>query len=314
MRLIFAGTPEFSVPALNALRDAGHHIALVLSQPDRPAGRGLQGRASPVKKAALEQGIAIHQPVSLKSAEAQQPLKQAAADAMVVVAYGLILPQAVLDLPHLGALNIHASLLPRWRGAAPIQRAILAGDAASGVCIMQMDAGLDTGPVLLREPLALRPDETAGSLHDRLALLGAKLIVRALDGVMDKSLQPVPQSEQGASYAHKINKAEARIDWSRSAAEIERQVRAFDPAPGAVANLRGMDLKIWQAKAFAHPAEAPGTVIAVDADALIVACGGGALRISQLQRPGGRRLAAAEVLRGLVVAPGERFEIDRSAG
>jgi methionyl-tRNA formyltransferase len=312
MRLIFAGTPAFSVPTFHALRAAGHQIVLVLTQPDRPAGRRMQGRASPVKQAALEQGITVYQPVSLASPEAQQPLSAAVADAMIVVAYGLILPQAVLDLPSLGALNIHPSLLPRWRGAAPIQRAILAGDDASGVCIMQMDAGLDTGPVLLRESLAVAPDETAGSLHDRLAALGAELMVRALDAAKGGSLRPAPQPEQGATYAHKINKAEARIDWSRSAEQIERQVRAFDPAPGAVVRLRGKDLKIWQAKAIAHSIGAPGTVTNIDAEALTVACAHGALRISQLQRPGGRRLAAAEVLRGLALSPGERFETDSS--
>ncbi len=307
MRLVFAGTPGFAVAALEAVAAAGHSLAAVLTRPDRPAGRGLATGASPVKQAAERRGIPILQPATLKDATVQARLAEFAPDALVVAAYGLIVPQTVLDLPRLGALNVHASLLPRWRGAAPIQRALLAGDRVTGVCIMQMDAGLDTGPVLLREALPIAPQETGGTLHDKLAALGARLIVTALDGRARGTLRAAPQSSDGVTYAAKIEKRETHIDWSRTAAEAERQVRAFDPAPGAAARVRGADLKIWRA-GVADAGGAPGTVLAADADGLVVACADGALRVAELQRAGGRRLAAAAFLRGFPLAPGDRFE------
>jgi methionyl-tRNA formyltransferase len=307
MRIAFAGTPEFALPPLEALAAAGHGLVVVLTQPDRPAGRGLAAAASPVKQAAARRGIPVLQPPTLKDPAVQARLAELAPDALVVVAYGLILPQALLDIPRLGALNIHASLLPRWRGAAPIQRALLAGDPTTGVCIMQMDAGLDTGPVLLREALPITPADTAGTLRDRLAAVGARLIVAALDGLSRGALRPMPQPDEGVTYAAKIAKHETRLDWSRSAAEAERRVRAFDPAPGAAAHVRGVELKIWRA-AVVEGRGAPGAVIAADADGIVVACAEGALRLEALQRAGGRRLEAAAFLRGFALAPGDRFE------
>jgi len=307
MRLVFAGTPEFAVPALEALATAGHAIAAVLTQPDRPAGRGLGASASPVKQAAQRHGFMVLQPATLKDAAVQARLAELAPDAMIVAAYGLILPQAVLDIPRRGALNIHASLLPRWRGAAPIERALLAGDPVTGVCIMRMDAGLDTGPVLLRDALPITPQDTAGTLHDKLAALGARLLVAALDGLASGTLRPTPQSTEGVTYAAKIEKHETRLDWSRSAAEAERQVRAFNPVPGAGARAGGAELKIWRAEVVAARG-APGTVVAAGADGIVVACGDGALRLEELQRAGGRRLPAAAFLRGFPLAPGDRFK------
>jgi len=307
MRLVFAGTPEFAVPALDALAAAGHAIPAVLTRPDRPAGRGLAASASPVKQAAQRGGLPVLQPVTLKDAAVQARLVELAPDAMVIVAYGLILPQAVLDVPRLGALNVHASLLPRWRGAAPIQRALLAGDRVTGVCIMRMDAGLDTGPVLLRNELPITPQDTAGTLHDKLASLGARLIVAALDGLASGALRPTPQPTEGVTYAAKIEKHETRLDWSRSASEVERQVRAFNPAPGAGARMRGAELKLWRATVV-EARGAPGAVLAAGADGISVACGDGALRLEELQRAGGRRLPAAAFLRGFPLAPGDRFD------
>ena len=307
MRLVFAGTPEFAVPPLEALATAGHAIAAVLTRPDRPAGRGLVASASPVKQAAQRRGFPVLQPVTLKDAVVQARLAELAPDALVVAAYGLILPQAVLDIPRLGAVNVHASLLPRWRGAAPIERALLAGDPVTGVCIMQMDAGLDTGPVLLRDEVPITSEDTAGTLHDKLTVLGARLLVAALDGLASGALRPTPQPSEGVTYAAKIEKNETRLDWSRSASEAERQVRAFNPAPGAAARVRGAELKIWRA-AVVEARGAPGAVIAVGADGISVACGDGALRLDELQRAGGRRLPAAAFLRGFPLAPGDRFE------
>jgi len=307
MRLVFAGTPRFAVPALEALAAAGHEVAAVLTQPDRPAGRGLAAAAGPVKQAAQRRGVLVLQPPTLKDAAVQARLADLAPDALVVAAYGLILPQAVLDIPRLGALNIHASLLPRWRGAAPIERALLAGDPVTGVCIMQMDAGLDTGPVFLREELPITSGDTAGTLHDKLATLGARLLVAALDGLASGALRPTPQPTDGVTCAAKIEKHETRLDWSRSASEVERQVRAFNPAPGAGARLRGDELKIWRATVVATPG-APGAVLTAGADGISVACGDGALRLEELQRAGGRRLPAAAFLRGFPLAPGDRFE------
>ena len=294
MKLIFAGTPEFAAHALHAILSAGHQVALVLTQPDRPSGRGMGLRASPVKQLALERGIEVFQPMSLRDAAVQERLRAVAADAMVVAAYGLILPQVVLDLPRFGCLNIHASLLPRWRGAAPIQRAILAGDAESGVCIMQMEAGLDTGPVLLSAALPIAADETAGSLHDRLAELGAGLIVAALEKL---PLAPTPQADCGVTYAAKIEKSEAMLDWNQSAQQLARQVRAFNPFPGALATLGQLSVKVWRASAEAGEGS-PGTILAGDRAGILVACGEGALRLAELQKAGGKRLSAAQFLAG----------------
>ncbi len=294
MKLIFAGTPEFAAQALAALIAAGHQLALVLTQPDRPSGRGMALRPSPVKTLALEHGIEVFQPPTLRDAAAQARLQAVGADAMIVAAYGLILPQAVLDLPRFGCINIHASLLPRWRGAAPIQRAILAGDAESGVCIMQMEAGLDTGPVLLSAALPIAADETAGSLHDRLAELGAGLIVAALEKL---PLAPTPQADCGVTYAAKIEKSEAMLDWNQSAQQLARQVRAFNPFPGALATLGQLSVKVWRASAEAGEGS-PGTILASDRAGILVACGEGALRLTELQKAGGKRLSAAQFLAG----------------
>ncbi|HTO49800.1 MAG TPA: methionyl-tRNA formyltransferase [Burkholderiales bacterium] len=306
MRLVFAGTPDFAVPALEAVVAAGHHVAAVLTQPDRPAGRGLAEVASPVKQAAARRGIPVLQPATLKAPAAQDALRALAPDALVVAAYGLILPQAVLDIPRLGAINIHGSLLPRWRGAAPIQRALLAGDRETGISIMQMDAGLDTGAVLLREALPIRPEDTAGTLHDRLAALGARLVVAALDGLARGTLVAAPQPLDGVTYAAKLEKAEARIDWTHPAVAIERQVRAFNPVPGATARVRGTEVKVWQAAPAGGTGE-PGAVIAIDPQGIVVGTGSGALRLEALQRAGGKRLSAGNFLRGFPLAIGERF-------
>ena len=307
MKLIFAGTPDFAARVLSALLASRHTPMLALTQPDRAAGRGLKLQASPVKRLAMERGIPVAQPTTLKDPSVQALLRTVEADLMVVVAYGLLLPQAVLDIPRLGAVNVHASLLPRWRGAAPIQRALLAGDASTGVSIMQMDAGLDTGPVLLAEPMPIRDEDTAQTLHDRLAQLGAALLVQALDRIEAGTLQAQPQSAAGATYAPKIDRAEARIDWSRPAAEIWRKVRAFNPHPGAQTRLGGNDVKIWQA-ALASGRGAAGSVVESGPRGIVVACGDGSLRIEALQRAGGRRLTAAEYLSGHGIKPGERFE------
>ncbi len=305
MKLIFAGTPEFAAQALQAIVDAGHEVALVLSQPDRPAGRGMTLQASPVKKLALEKGIEVFQPLSLKDPAAQQKIAAVDAEVMVVAAYGLILPQVVLDLPRFGCLNIHASLLPRWRGAAPIQRALLAGDAATGVCIMQMEAGLDTGPVLLREAFPIAPDDTSATLHDRLAALGAKLVVAALGRL---PLPAEPQPTEGVTYAHKIEKAEAIVDWTKSAAELDRHLRSFNPFPGAQALFAGQTVKLWRAAPVAASGET-GQILAVDRSAVVVACGEGALAISELQKAGGKRLPVQQFLAGHPLKVGDRFDL-----
>lgn len=305
MKLAFAGTPEFAAVALRALLDAGFDIPLVLTQPDRPAGRGQKLISSAVKQVALAHGIAIHQPERLKDPASHAPLIECAPDVLVVAAYGLILPQAVLDIPKHGCLNIHASLLPRWRGAAPIQRCIEAGDAESGVTIMQMEAGLDTGPMLLKEAIKVGAGETAASLHDPLAALGGRLIVTALEQLAD--LQPVVQPAEGITYASKIDKAEAIIDWHRPAAEIERRIRAFDPFPGCTAQLGDTTLKIWRAT-LTNGSGQPGGILAVGAGGITVACGSGALRLVELQKPGGRRLASADFLAGFPLSAGQRLE------
>ncbi|MBL8359452.1 MAG: methionyl-tRNA formyltransferase [Rubrivivax sp.] len=319
MKVVFAGTPEFARASLEALHSAGHDIVLVLTQPDRPAGRGLKLQASPVKAWALEHGLAVAQPRSLKldgrfpddAREARAALERAAPDVMIVAAYGLLLPPWVLVLPRLGCINVHASLLPRWRGAAPIHRAVEAGDARSGITIMQMDAGLDTGPMLLAESVDLAADETTGTLHDRLAALGGRLVVQALQLAAEGRLAPQAQPQAGITYAHKIDKAEARIDWSRPAAEIERRIRAFDPFPGAQTTLDGAVLKVWRARPLgdADPgvAAAPGTVLPSSEGGLAVACGDGPLALLEVQPAGGRRLDIRAFLRSREVAPGTRL-------
>jgi methionyl-tRNA formyltransferase len=322
MRLIFAGTPEFARVALERLHAAGFEIPLVLTQPDRPAGRGMKLHASPVKQFALEHGVAVAQPRSLRldgkypqDAEAAQgAIAAARADVMVVAAYGLILPQWVLDAPRLGCMNIHASLLPRWRGAAPIHRAIEAGDAHTGVTIMQMDAGLDTGAMLLKEQVVISAHDTTATLHDRLAALGGRLIVEALELAACGGLRPVAQPAEGVTYANKIEKAEAVIDWQRSAQEIERRIRAFDPFPGASGTLGNEAIKLWRAEVLAGVSDQPGRIVAVSDAGIDVACGidvssggGTALRITQLQRAGGKRLPVDQFLRGFEVKPGMAF-------
>ncbi|MHB1122695.1 MAG: methionyl-tRNA formyltransferase [Ramlibacter sp.] len=313
MRIVFAGTPEFARAALERLHASGVAIALVLSQPDRPAGRGMKLQASPVKRFAARHGIPVAQPRSLRldgkypddALAARAALESARPDLMVVAAYGLILPQWVLQLPRLGCLNIHASLLPRWRGAAPIHRAIEAGDAETGITIMQMDAGLDTGDMLLVERLPIAPEDTTASLYDRLAALGARLIVEAIELAACGGLRPVPQPAEGVTYANKIEKAEAVIDWTQPAEVIGRRIRAFDPFPGASTLMSGEPVKVWRCQLERDATGAqPGTVLAADGAGIVVACGSGALRLKELQRAGGKRLPAADFLRGFPVAPG----------
>lgn len=302
MRITFAGTPEFAATALAALIEAGHSVALVLTQPDRPAGRGMKLQPSPVKALALQHGIAVAQPRSLRldgkypddAAAARDALIAVDAEVMVVAAYGLILPQWVLDLPPRGCLNIHGSVLPRWRGAAPIHRAIEAGDASTGITLMQMDAGLDTGDMLLVAEETIRPDDTTASLHDRLAVLGGRLVVQGL--AAPEALRRTPQPADGITYAHKIDKAEAQIDWAQPAALIERRVRAFDPFPGASFGLDGEVVKLWRAALRPDARGVPGQVLAAADGRLTVACGDGALDLLQLQRPGGRRIDVAAFL------------------
>jgi methionyl-tRNA formyltransferase len=295
LRVAFAGTPPFAARALEAIVAAGHEVALVLTQPDRPAGRGMHLSPSAVAQSAASYGLPIDKPASLKDPQAQRRLRELAPEVLVVAAYGLLLPQAVLDIPPRGCLNIHASLLPRWRGAAPIQRALLAGDEATGICIMQMEAGLDTGPVLLERRTPIGPRDTTGSLLERLASLGAELAVQALAEL--DSLQPRPQDDASATYAPKITKADARIDWSRAAAQIDRQVRALNPAPGAEARMGEDLIKIWDARPV-EGAGTPGGLIEASASRLVIGCGEGALQLLQLQRPGGRRMAAGDFVRG----------------
>ena len=305
MKIVFAGTPEFAARALAALYEAGHDIPLVLTQPDRPAGRGMTLQASPVKQLALSRGSEVFQPLTLKDEAAQEKLRLLAPDVMVVAAYGLILPQAVLDIPLHGCLNIHASLLPRWRGAAPIHRAILAGDAESGVCIMQMEAGLDTGPVLLSDSTPITAQDTSQTLHDKLAVQGAQLIVSALQRL---PLPAVAQPETGVTYAAKLDKSEAPLDWRRPAAELDRQIRAFTPFPGTTAVLDGAPLKVWAALPRSESG-VPGTVLAADKHGILVACGSGSLLLTELQKAGGKRLPVAQFLAGHGVSAGARFEL-----
>ncbi|MBT0959911.1 methionyl-tRNA formyltransferase [Denitromonas iodatirespirans] len=308
MRIAFAGTPEFAATALRALIDGGFEVVLVLTQPDRPAGRGMKLQPSAVKQVALAHGIPVDQPEKLRTSEQQAALRAAAPDVLVVAAYGLILPQAVLDIPRIGCLNIHASLLPRWRGAAPIHRAIEAGDAETGITIMKMDAGLDTGDMLLRQAVPIPPDATTATLHDTLAALGGEMIVDAICRLAIKSLEAEPQPAEGVTYAHKIDKAEARLDWRRPAVELARQVRAFDPFPGAVAEFDGRTFKLWQATAV-DATGTPGTILRADADGLLIACGAGALNVTQLQQPGGRRVPAAAFLQGFALTSGQQLAL-----
>lgn len=299
MRIVFMGTPDFSVPALDALIAAGHQIVAVYTQPPRPAGRGKKDRLSPVHRRAAELGLPIRHPASLKSDEAQAEFAALRADIGVVVAYGLILPQACLDVPREGCLNIHASLLPRWRGAAPIHRAVLAGDVETGVCIMQMDAGLDTGPVLLREATPIGPEETTGVMHDRLSETGARLIVAAMGDL--QSLTATPQPEDGVSYAAKIDKAESRIDWTQPALKVDRQIRGMSPAPGAWCLVGSERVKMLGSRVAAHPQgnHQPGDVL----DGFRIACGTGAVEITKAQRQGKAALPSADLLRGWSLPP-----------
>ncbi len=313
MRVVFAGTPEFAASALEALLAAGFEVPLVLTQPDRPAGRGMKLQASAVKQVALRHGVPVAQPQGLKldgkyavdAAAAREVLLTAKPDVMVVAAYGLILPQWVLDLPARGCLNIHASLLPRWRGAAPIHRAIEAGDTETGITIMQMDAGLDTGDMLMIEKLPIAPEDTTASLHDKLAAMGARMIVSALQS---PSLTRVPQPAEGITYAHKIEKTESGIDWRQDASQIERRLRAFDPFPGGTAELGGETIKIWRAQVVSGQGD-PGRVLAVSDAGITVACGNGAVVLTELQRAGAKRLPAAAFLQSRPVSPSEGFAL-----
>lgn len=319
MRVIFAGTPEFARVALERIHAAGHTIALVLTQPDRPAGRGMKLQASAVKQFAQAHGIPVAQPRSLRldgkfpddAQSAQQAIHDAQADVMVVAAYGLILPQWVLDNMRsgtglrLGCINIHGSLLPRWRGAAPIHRAIEAGDSQTGVTIMQMDAGLDTGDMLLIQSLAITPTDTTASLHDRVADLGAAMVVQVLKNAASEMLQAMPQPPEGVTYAHKIEKNEAELDWNSHAATLERRVRAFNPFPGAFTHLNAEVVKVWAADVGAwdttQALPSPGTVLQADASGIVVATAEGVLVLTELQRAGGKRLAVAEFMRGFAI-------------
>ncbi|MDN5836373.1 MAG: methionyl-tRNA formyltransferase, partial [Nitrosospira sp.] len=306
MKIIFAGTPPFSVPALEALTDAGYEIALVLTQPDRPAGRGMKTTASAVKLLAQQRQFSLLQPCSLKQPEVHAQLAAINADIMVVAAYGLILPSAVLNIPHFGCLNIHASLLPRWRGATPIQRAILAGDRETGITIMQMDQGLDTGAILLQRSMAIAQDDTAQTLHDKLALLGAFCIVEALTRLQQGRLPAIPQNEVIATYAPKPEKNEAEIDWRLSAESIGRTVRAFNPRPGARSQVRGIPMKIWQASVAGDAAGKPGEIVAAGRDGIAVVCGEGSLMLQIVQKYDGKKLTAGQFLTGHPLRPGDR--------
>ncbi len=302
LRIAFAGTPEFAAVALKSLLLSDHDVVVVLSQPDRPAGRGRKLQASAVKQVAVDAGIPVWQPAKLSDERAQQQLASYAVDVLVVVAYGLLLPEAILSTPRLGCLNIHASLLPRWRGAAPIQRAILAGDKKTGVCIMQMDAGLDTGAVLMRRETSIEKNMIASELHDKLALLGAEALLETLSGLVHGSLLAVPQEEEGACYANKLKKSEAVLDFTRPAVQLHRQVMAFNPWPVAQTQIDAQSLRVWRSElpdVATHIEADPGTVTDVDKSGVLVATGDGSLRLIQLQRSGKKPTAAADVGRSL---------------
>ena len=316
MKVIFAGTPEFAATALAALHQAGFDIPLVLTQPDRPAGRGMQLQPSPVKQYALAHGMAVAQPVSLRL-NGKYPEEAAAAHAllnntehqvMVVAAYGLILPESVLKIPPLGCINIHASLLPRWRGAAPIHRAIEAGDHETGITIMQMDEGLDTGPMLLKQAEPIADDDTTGSLHDRLAMLGGRMIVDALKRLSSGTLHESAQPSEGVTYAAKISKEEAALDFRLPAEQLLRRIQAFNPFPGALGQVNDGALKIWRAR-LQNASGPPGEILAADANGIVVACGQGALQLLELQKPGGKRLPAAQFLQGFPLKAGQSFQL-----
>ena len=316
MKVIFAGTPEFAAIALQALHEGGFSIPLVLTQPDRPAGRGMQLHPSAVKQYALAHQIPVAQPVSLRldgkypevAQEAHALLVATPHDVMVVAAYGLILPPSVLQIPRHGCLNIHGSLLPRWRGAAPIHRAIEAGDTETGITIMQMDQGLDTGAMLSKESLPIAADDTTASLHDKLATMGARMIVEALRKLEQGTLPATPQPDEGISYAAKIAKEEAALDFNLPALTLDRQIRAFNPFPGALAHFAGAAVKVWRAKPALGQGQ-PGTILAADASGVLVACGEGALLLTELQKPGGKRLPAEQFLQGFALPAGQRFEL-----
>lgn len=303
-RVIFAGTPDFAAAALTAIAQAGFDIPLVLTQPDRPKGRGLQLQASPVKQAAQTLGLPVAQPETLKNNEIQEQLREQNADIMVVAAYGLLLPADILTIPRLGCLNIHASLLPRWRGAAPIQRAIEAGDSETGICIMQMDAGLDTGDIISRHICPIAPDDTAQTLHDKLMTLGAQAIVADLQQYTER--QAEPQTENGITYAHKIHPSHAQIDWTQAAAAIERQIRAFHPTPVARTTWRGQMLKIWSAQTTTGHGTS-GSLLRADKHGIVVACGQDALLLTEVQAAGGKRMSAAAFAAGQHMASGSLF-------
>jgi methionyl-tRNA formyltransferase len=316
MKVIFAGTPEFAATALQALHQAGCSVPLVLTQPDRPAGRGMQLHPSAVKQYALAHQMPVAQPVSLRldgkhpeaAQEAHALLAATPHDVMVVAAYGLILPSSVLHIPRLGCLNIHGSLLPRWRGAAPIHRAIEAGDTETGITIMQMDEGLDTGAMLIKESLPIADDDNTASLHDKLAAMGARLIVEALRRLEQGALPATPQPADGVTYAAKIAKEEAALNFNLPAVTLDRQIRAFNPFPGALAHFGATAVKIWRARPVAGQGQ-PGTILAADAHGVIVACGEGALLLTELQKPGGKRLPAEQFLQGFALPVGQRFEL-----
>lgn len=306
MKIIFAGTPPFAAAALDALIAAGHEIALVLTQPDKASGRGMKTTPGAVKLLAEKLNLPLLQPGTLRnSPDIEAQLSMLGADVMVVAAYGLILPQSVLDIPRLGCINIHASLLPRWRGAAPIQRAILAGDESTGITLMQMDAGLDTGDILAVAKTPISATDTGQTLHDRLAALGADCIVSLLSKDAERKYPGRPQEEAGACYAEKLSKAEAHIDWNKDALRLERMVRAFDPFPGASCDYRDIHLKIWQAAAVEGASGRPGEILSADREGLLVACGRGGLKLLMLQKPGGKRLPAAQFLSGFAASPGD---------
>ncbi len=307
MKIIFAGTPVFAAQALKALLDKQFEIVAVLTQPDRPSGRGMQLKPSPVKQLALEHGLVVLQPQSLKEADIQNQLASFKADLMIVAAYGLILPKAVLQIPRLGCWNIHASLLPRWRGAAPIQRAILAGDQQTGITIMQMDVGLDTGEMLLKKECSITPSDTSETLFDKLAVLGANAIIEALTLHQENKIQVVAQDNDLACYASKLSKEESQIDWSKSAQEIARNVRGYNPFPGAASVLNETPLKIWQASVYEGKTGEPGEVVQVEKNTLVVSCGEGALSLEVIQKPNAKALPATQFLQGFTVKAGDRF-------
>lgn len=306
LKIVFAGTPEFSVLPLEALINSEHQVIAVYTQPDRPAGRGRKLKPSPVKEVALRHDIPVFQPKNFRDSSDVEQLDQLQADLMVVVAYGLLLPASVLNAPRLGCVNIHASLLPRWRGAAPIQRAILAGDQETGITIMQMDEGLDTGPMLHVLACPITPDDTGGSLHDKLAPLGAKALMEALPGIADGSIQPVPQENEGAVYATKLDKAEATLEWERAAAELIRQIRAFNPWPVAQTRYNDVVVRIWDATLMETCTGTSGQVVQANKDGILVAAGSGGVNITRLQMPGKKPVSAADFLNGHSVE-GESF-------